>query len=140
MEHGFFHASRGYWQTTDMPDAETMAAYPSGTVEVPLKPGPWYDWTGAAWVPVTPPSALAEERAAMKVSRLQARVAMRAAGIFAAVEAAIMSSENDDMIDAWNTAVEFRRFSPMILALAGQIGLTDTQLDDLFRAAALVDL
>ena len=83
---------------------------------------------------------LASERADMRVSRLQARKAMRDAGIFAAVDAAVAASGNDDIQDAWANAIEFRRFSPTILALSAQIGLTDTQLDDLFRAAALVDL
>lgn len=83
---------------------------------------------------------LTAERAAMKVSRLQARVAMRAAGILSAVEAAVLASGNADIQDAWATAVEFKRFSPTILALSAQLGLTDEQLDGLFRAAALVDL
>lgn len=90
----------------------------------------------AAWLA----ESLASERASMKVSRLQARKAMRDAGIFAAVDAAVAASGNDDIQDAWANAIEFRRFSPTILALSAQIGLTDTQLDNLFRAAALVDL
>ena len=85
-------------------------------------------------------AVLSAERAGMKVSRLQARKAMRDAGIFAAVDAAVAASGNDDIQDAWANAIEFHRFSPTILALSAQIGLTDTQLDDLFRAAALVDL
>lgn len=92
------------------------------------------------YVPQPEPDPLEAERASMKVSRLQARVAMRAAGILSAVEAAVLASGNADTQDAWTSAVEFRRFSPTILALAAQIGLTDAQLDDLFRAAALVDL
>lgn len=94
----------------------------------------------APYVPKPEPDPLEIERAAMKVSRLQARVAMRAAGILSAVEAAVLASGNADIQDAWETAVEFRRLSPTILALAAQLGMTDTQLDDLFRAAALVDL
>ena len=47
MEHGFYHPSRGYWQTTNEPPAHIMAAYPEGTVQVPLKPGPEYEWTGS---------------------------------------------------------------------------------------------
>lgn len=92
------------------------------------------------YVPQPEPDPLEAERAAMKVSRLQARKAMRDAGIFAAVDAAVAASGNDDIQDAWANAIEFRRFSPTILALSAQIGLTDTQLDDLFRAAAAVDL
>ena len=83
--------------------------------------------------------ALASDRAGMKVSRLQAKIAMMQAGVLPAVEAAVAAADPAVQM-AWADAIEFRRFSPTILALSAQIGLTDTQLDDLFRAAALVDL
>lgn len=83
--------------------------------------------------------ALASERAGMKVSRLQARVALLQAGLLPQVEAAVAAA--DPIIQmAWAEAIELRRYSPAILGLASALGLTDTQLDDLFRAAALVDL
>jgi hypothetical protein len=49
MEHGFFHPDRGYWQTNSEPNSDTMAMYPEGTVEIPLKPGSNFDWDGEAW-------------------------------------------------------------------------------------------
>lgn len=82
---------------------------------------------------------LASERADMRVSRLQAKIAMMQAGVLSAVETAVAAADPAVQM-AWADAIEFRRFSPTILALSAQIGLTDTQLDDLFRAAALVDL
>ena len=83
--------------------------------------------------------ALASERAGMKVSGLQARVALLQAGLLPQVEAAVSAA--DPIIQmAWAKAIEFHRFSPTILALSAQLGMTDAQLDDLFRAAALVDL
>lgn len=91
----------------------------------------------ASLPPVLDP--LASERASMKVSRLQARVALLQAGLLPQVEAAVAAADPAVQM-AWADAIEFRRFSPTILALSAQIGLTDTQLDDLFRAAALVDL
>ena len=84
-------------------------------------------------------AVLTAEHAGMKVSRLQAKIAMMQAGVLAAVEAAVAAADPAVQM-AWADAIEFRRFSPTILALSAQIGLTDTQLDDLFRAAALVDL
>jgi hypothetical protein len=54
MECGFFHPDRGYWQTIGEPSAEIREAYPAGTVEVPLKPGPNTEWTGTEWVPSGP--------------------------------------------------------------------------------------
>ena len=53
MEHGFFHPSRGYWQTISEPSAEVLASYPEGTVEVPIKPvveGYAHEWNGKEWV------------------------------------------------------------------------------------------
>ncbi len=82
---------------------------------------------------------LASERANMRVSRLQAKIAMMQAGVLADVETAVAAADPAVQM-AWADAIEFRRFSPTILAMSAQIGLTDTQLDDLFRAAALVDL
>jgi hypothetical protein len=50
MEHGFFHPSVGYWQTISTPSAEILAAYPDGTIEVPLQPSNLHTWSGSAWV------------------------------------------------------------------------------------------
>lgn len=53
-EHGFYHPSRGYWQTTGDVPADIFATYPSGTVEVPLKPGRWFEWINNAWQAIPP--------------------------------------------------------------------------------------
>lgn len=55
MEHGFFHPERGYWQTVSEPSEAILAAYPEGTVEVPLQPvreGYVHEWDAKAqeWV------------------------------------------------------------------------------------------
>ena len=50
MEKGFYHPSVGYWQTTNEPSEETLAGYPQGTKEVPLKPGKGYNYNGTEWV------------------------------------------------------------------------------------------
>jgi hypothetical protein len=50
MEHGFFHPVTGYWQTISTPSAEILAAYPEGTIEVPLQPSNLHTWSGSAWV------------------------------------------------------------------------------------------
>ena len=39
---------------------------------------------------------------------------------------------------AWSTATEFQRSSPNIATLAAGLGLTDAQVDDLFRAASKI--
>lgn len=72
------------------------------------------------------------------VSRFQARAAMHVAGLLDQVEAAIAQADTLAQM-AWTDAVEFRRDSPTIAALAAQIGLTDAEIDALFRAAAEIE-
>lgn len=88
--------------------------------------------------PLTPQEALEQERATMVVSRFQARAALFNAGFLAAAESAI-SGASDLAQLAWQDAWEFRRNSPTVAAIAGTLGLTDTQLDDLFRQAATIE-
>jgi hypothetical protein len=85
-----------------------------------------------------PAEVLAAERASMVVSRFQARAALFNAGLLAGVEAAVAAADPFTQI-AWADAQEFRRMSMTIAALSAAVGLTDEQLDDLFRAAALIE-
>ena len=61
-EHGFFHPSRGYWQTNSDVPQHIQDTYPEGTIEIPLKPGGNYDWNGIEWVEVLPPPPSREEQ------------------------------------------------------------------------------
>lgn len=54
-EHGYFHASVGYWQTIDTPTAEMLKTYPKGYKEIPLKPDGYHDWDGKKWVAADTP-------------------------------------------------------------------------------------
>jgi hypothetical protein len=86
----------------------------------------------------TPEEILAAERAPMVVSRFQAKAALLGAGLLDQVNAALAEADPVAQL-AWAEAVEFRRTSPTILGLAVTIGLTDEQLDELFRAAAQIE-
>jgi hypothetical protein len=91
----------------------------------------------AAYVPPPEPTAeelLAAERAGMVCSRFQAKAALMGAGLLASAEAAVAQADPVAQL-AWAEAVEFRRTSPTIIALAAVLELTDEQIDDLFRAA-----
>lgn len=48
-EHGFYHPSVGYWQTTDDVSPGTAGSYPDGTREVPVRPGFDYDLDPVNW-------------------------------------------------------------------------------------------
>lgn len=77
---------------------------------------------------------LEAERARMVCSRFQAKAALLQAGLLSQVESLMLSADPIAQL-AWAEAVEFRRNSPTIAALAIGAGMTETQVDDLFRAA-----
>ncbi|MGE0022748.1 MAG: hypothetical protein AB7S70_03850 [Hyphomicrobium sp.] len=69
------------------------------------------------------------------VTPYQARRALNAAGLRDAAEAAIAAA-GYDVRDAWEYALTIERSSPFVAALAPALGLSDTQIDALFVAAA----
>lgn len=81
---------------------------------------------------------LARERAAMVVSKFQAKAALMQAGLLDGIEVFLETADPIVKL-AWTDATEFRRQSPSIAALASGAGLTDDMLDDLFRAAAQIE-
>jgi hypothetical protein len=72
------------------------------------------------------------------VSRFQAKAALSDAGLLASAQS-IVDAADASVKMAWDEAVEFRRNSPTINALAGALGIDSDGLDDLFRAAALIE-
>lgn len=65
----------------------------------------------------------------------QAKLALLQAGLFDDVEGAIAQATRTVQIE-WESATEFRRDWPALLAMQPALGLTDEQIDDLFRLAA----
>jgi hypothetical protein len=73
------------------------------------------------------------------VSRFQARVALYQAGYLQTIDTYMALADTPVLSKlAWQDAQEFRRKSPTVLALAQMLGLTETQLDDLFIFASKV--
>lgn len=83
---------------------------------------------------LTEAELLAIERQGMRCSRFQARAALHNAGHLPAIEAAVAAAPALVQI-AWADATEFRRDSPTIAALATGLGMSDADIDDLFRTA-----
>lgn len=104
--------------------------------------GPGWLWDGENFEPPPEPEPpepdRAAERESMVCSRFQAKAALYLAGLLPAVEAAIAQADPVTQI-AWAEAVEYRRNSPTILALAGAMELTDEQVDNLFRTAMQIE-
>ena len=82
-------------------------------------------------VPYIPPPPVVPSVVSMR----QARLALYGAGLLDDVEAAVASSTKDVQIE-YEYSSELRRDWPTLVLLAGALGLTDKQLDDLFMQAA----
>lgn len=116
------------------------SALPAGAVLTPPPDAPEGKvalWDGKAWsVGEAPPPLPIPPAVPTVVSPFQARVALMRAGLMAQVEAIMANPETDpETVAAWEYATEFRRDSPTLLALAGALGLSVEQVDELFRVA-----
>ena len=92
-------------------------------------------WDGDTFA--APPTAPAE--IPQVVTMRQARRALRQAGIYEAVNAAIAAMPGDAGVDAridWEFSSEVQRNQPLVLALGPALGLDAVQLDALFTAAS----
>jgi hypothetical protein len=69
------------------------------------------------------------------ITPLQARKALNAAGLRAAVEAAIAAGDQTTK-DSWQYATEILRTDPLIVSLSGTLGLSSEQVDALFIQAS----
>ncbi len=147
MEHGFYHQERGYWQTTDAPPAEILAAYPEGTVEVPIRPSADHQWQNGEWVYVAPPpdpvivpeivAKLALVRA-MRMVTLQGGPAGAGPSAWDAVKAALAGAPEAAQED-WQLATHMPRADPMLNAMAGALGASGATLDAVFVLADQID-
>ena len=74
------------------------------------------------------------------VTRFQARAALAQAGLLDSVSTMMEHPDTPVIVKlAWADALEFRRQSPTVLALAGALGMSAQQLDELFIAAAQIE-
>ena len=104
IERGFFHPDAGYWQTICDPDSSTLASYPAGTVEVPIKPGDGYSWDGFQWVKDAPDieALKAAKNAAINAARERAELSgFSHAGKW--FQSATLDQRNIDKV-AWHIA------------------------------------
>ena len=99
-----------------------------------------YDVRTGEIVQLAPPEPEAPAQPAIpaKVTALQARTALRRAGLLGLAESAV-ETLGDEAQDAWEYGIEWARSSPMINALAQQLGLTPEGVDALFVTAAAIE-
>ena len=108
-------------------------AVPDGTANGATK-------QGNAWINPPPPPAVEAgppppAPVPLTITPLQARRALRAAGLLSTVNAWI-AAQAEDVQEAWEYCVEVRRDNALIAGAQAALGLTEAQIDELFRTAA----
>ena len=103
----------------------------------------WSDylaWLAAGGVPeamaiTTPPEPA--DQIPMSVTRFQARAALLLAGLLDDAEAAIAQANPLSRI-AWEHANVYRRDSPTLISIGQRLGLSEADMDELFKTAASI--
>lgn len=83
------------------------------------------------WEPVPPPPVPA------LVSRMQAKLALNAAGLLDDVETYMLTAPAETRI-YWTEVSELHRNHPILTAATAAMGWSEGEVDDLFRAAAAI--
>ena len=87
-------------------------------------------WDGAAWVPYIPPPD--------SCTALQGRLALGEA--LCGQVAAMLPGMTWPARQAWEYATIWHRNSPLLVGLAAAFGMTEAQVDDLFRLAVTLEV
>jgi len=115
-------------------EAEADFAAEQGWIELTGGAGIGWTYEGGAFIaPPAQPVPVPET-----VSRFQARAALLQIGKLADAEAVVAQADAITQL-AWSEAIEWKRSSPALNGLAEAIGLTQPEIDDLFRAAAEIE-
>lgn len=97
-------------------------------------------WLAAGGIPeamaiTTPPEPT--DPIPLSVTRFQARAALWLAGLLDDAEAAIAQANPLSRI-AWEHANVYRRDSPTVISIGQQLGLSEADIDELFKTAASI--
>lgn len=97
----------------------------------------WLAQGGAPAVPSPPEVVTPPVPVPQSVSRFQARAALHLAGLLDDAEAAIAQANPLSRI-AWEHANVYRRDSPTVISIGQQLGLSEAEMDELFKTAASI--
>lgn len=131
---------QGYW-TGAFREIGERDGMPRGWTRIPvpdLASDEYAAWNGSGWNVTTEPPPKPEPPPPLvpqSVARWRARAALRLAELLDAVEAAVAASDVATQ-EWWAAGLEMERADPRVAAIASGLGLTDEQIDDLFRQAA----
>jgi hypothetical protein len=75
------------------------------------------------------------------ISNAQFRIWLLRRGSFTSINNAMVAlGATSELFQGWQNANVFTRTSPVILAIANQLGLTGTQINNLFQAASQIEV
>jgi len=97
-------------------------------------------WLAAGGVPEAIPTTIppiSTDPVPLSVTRFQARAALHLAGLLDDAEAAIAQANPLSRI-AWEHANVYRRDSPTVISIGQQLGLSEADMDELFKTAASI--
>lgn len=127
LETDAIATSEGYIDVTDRPEISALS---------------WYDLAVGAFVEPPEPDPVAPVVPA-SVTMRQARLALLSAGLLDAVEAALDAMGDTPEGKAarieWDYSSEVWRHKPFAQQLSAAMGLSDSQIDEMFIAAAGID-
>lgn len=132
----------GWYTTQTLPGRATNIA-PANISETTTDGELRANFTGYEWLDLlyqTPPEVLPPPpEVPQSVTMRQARLALHSAGLLTAVDAAIAAMAEPEKTATqitWEYAQTVDRGFGMVPTLAAALGMTETQIDDLFIAAA----
>jgi len=97
-------------------------------------------WLASGGVPEAIPTTIppiSTDPVPLSVTRFQARAALHLAGLLDDAEAAIAQANPLSRI-AWEHANVYRRDSPTVISIGQQLGLSEADMDELFKTAASI--
>jgi len=141
--YAFRKSDMCYTGPVEVPD-DTIAIPPYHTFQAPPEQDGYHAVMRGGWVLIegpTPPDPqdkieLMNWRVSASCSPFQGRVALANAGLLDQVEKIIGDALTPQETKiAWEYALTWNRISPMVSNLSTELGLTDEQIDELFRSA-----
>lgn len=91
-------------------------------------------WSVTTATPEEQAARLEAWRSATSCTPLQGKIELNNQGLLTNAEAAVAAADKNTQL-AWANAIVWYRTSPLIETLGAQLGLTPTDLDNLFKAA-----
>lgn len=102
--------------------------------------GQWFTkYIAVDYTPEEIAAQLEQWRSQTACTPFQGRMALADADLLTQVETAINAADQKTKV-AWEYALEWKRTSPLIATLAAALNLSDTEVDDLFRAAIQIQV